>query len=553
MGSSAKRMKDPVYGYIELDKWVCDNVIDTPEFQRLRRVVQTSYAPLYPSALHNRFVHSLGVYHLGCRAADVLNRSVEQLLDGEEACSDILEHWKLSLTSFKVACLLHDFGHAPFSHTGEQFFDPQQNYLSDELIERVGDDDFRGEAEQGKFAAPHEIMSAMLGIDTFSSEIPNVDLFARAITGLKYSDAEDSKRQLDNILIVMLNSTTIDVDKLDYLIRDSYVVGFDSVQIDYERLLDGLRVVRIAGEYTLAYDKSALSVLENVVYARDFEKKWIQSHPAVLYDQMLVEHSCQVADDAFRGGKPRFEMGSDGKELLWPSLFSESALTGSGAKGSGGRLVRWVADEDVVYLAKNECNDDALVGEYFSRKARRHPLWKSEAEYRAAFDVEGPEMKRLADLVASIAKWASDKGCPLLLNDDLIEMMKADREKKRASKKSRISDSTPKLSRQIRFLEGLRVVCVRKGLSFDFALIGSESFRSGFRGGSFSEINILFPEAGGGIVRQFKTVSNPITYADVDFRYFYLYHVDASSLTFPKDEIVGYLANGWAEVSAQHS
>ena len=287
-----KRMKDPVYGYIGLEKWVCDDVIGTPEFQRLRRVVQTSYAPLYPSALHNRFVHSLGVYHLGCHAADVLDRSVGQLLVEREACSEIIGHWKSSLASFKAACLLHDFGHAPFSHAGEQFFDPQQNYLRDELIKRVGDDGFREDAERSKSAAPHEIMSAILGIDTFGSKIPNVDLFARAITGFKYSDADDPERQLDNALIEMLNSTTIDVDKLDYLIRDSYVVGFDSVKIDCERLLDGLRVVSVADGYVLAYHKSALSVLENVIYARDFEKKWIQSHPAVLYDQMLVQHAC---------------------------------------------------------------------------------------------------------------------------------------------------------------------------------------------------------------------------------------------------------------------
>lgn len=232
-----------------------------------------------------------------------------------------------------------------------------------------------------------------------------------------------------------------------------------------------------------------------------------------------------------------------------PSLFSESALTGSGATGPGGRLARWVADEDVMYLAKNECGNDALVEEYFSRKARRHPLWKSEAEYRAAFDIEDLDTKGLAKLMASIAKWASDNGCPLLLNDDLVEAMKVDQEKKQASKKPRISGSTSKPSRQIKFLEGLRGVCDRMKLPFDFALIGSESFRSGFRGGSFSEINILFPESGGNTVRQFKTVSNPITYADIDFEYFYLYHADASRPAFPKNEIIGFLARGWTRVS----
>lgn len=71
-----KRIKDPVYGYIDLPNDLVAGVIDTAEFQRLRRIVQTSYAPLFPSALHNRFVHSLGVYHLGSLAAESLERSL---------------------------------------------------------------------------------------------------------------------------------------------------------------------------------------------------------------------------------------------------------------------------------------------------------------------------------------------------------------------------------------------------------------------------------------------------------------------------------------------
>lgn len=60
-----KKIKDPLYGYIAIPQEYIKNVIDTPIFQRLRRVLQTSYSPLYASTLHNRFVHSMGVYHLG--------------------------------------------------------------------------------------------------------------------------------------------------------------------------------------------------------------------------------------------------------------------------------------------------------------------------------------------------------------------------------------------------------------------------------------------------------------------------------------------------------
>lgn len=60
-----KRFKNPIYGYIDIQKEYIDKIVDTATFQRLRRVIQTSYSPLYSSAIHNRFVHSLGVYYLG--------------------------------------------------------------------------------------------------------------------------------------------------------------------------------------------------------------------------------------------------------------------------------------------------------------------------------------------------------------------------------------------------------------------------------------------------------------------------------------------------------
>lgn len=60
-----KRLKDPIYGYIQIPMTYMSGIVDSATFQRLRRIIQTSYSPLYSSAVHNRFVHSLGVYHLG--------------------------------------------------------------------------------------------------------------------------------------------------------------------------------------------------------------------------------------------------------------------------------------------------------------------------------------------------------------------------------------------------------------------------------------------------------------------------------------------------------
>ena len=72
-----KRFKDPIYGYIDIPDKIIEDIIDTAVFQRLRSIIQTSYAPLYASAVHNRFVHSLGVYHLGTLVSTSFENSLK--------------------------------------------------------------------------------------------------------------------------------------------------------------------------------------------------------------------------------------------------------------------------------------------------------------------------------------------------------------------------------------------------------------------------------------------------------------------------------------------
>ena len=128
-----KRLKDPIYGYINIPLEYIYNIIDTANFQRLRRIVQTSYSPLYPSAVHNRFVHSIGVYHLGCMAMESLKPEINRVFGHV----DSLEEW---ISTFKLACLLHDVGHAPFSHTGGciKMDMDEKKFFSERSIKEVG-------------------------------------------------------------------------------------------------------------------------------------------------------------------------------------------------------------------------------------------------------------------------------------------------------------------------------------------------------------------------------------------------------------------------------
>ena len=329
-----KRFKDPIYGYIEIEEGLITQVVDSACFQRLRDVTQTSYAPLYASAVHNRFVHSIGVYHLGCIASKTFQSKELR------TCIPQIEQY---IKIFQLACLLHDVGHAPFSHTGEQYFllKGERVELHEKVIELTKDETLGEEIKKNAYkAAPHELMSAIVALKNFPKLIPPKmrSFFVRCITGYKYDKDMDKPKSILNCLIESLNSKVIDVDRLDYLIRDSYMTGFDTVKIDYIRLLDSIRVMPDEfGLYQICYYKTAVSVIENAVYAHDAERKWIQNHPIVLYEIYLLNN---VFEQIM-------------KQILQTEVLLPQHLSEKGKKIRNYGKVRLMGDSDILYLMKN--------------------------------------------------------------------------------------------------------------------------------------------------------------------------------------------------------
>ncbi len=271
-----KIIMDSLHGYIAIPKLIFDKIIDTPIFQRLKRIEQTSMRPLYPSAHHDRFIHSLGVYYLGEKALECLKKNSNKNQN---------KVFKRYGPLFKLACLLHDCAHAPFSHSFEKYYlgvadSTKKDSIKSKLknsIKEIGCElaplsvsaieayELDIDRLFDESPAPHEVFSAIIvahnyslsikeicndvyGIDEINCEA--IEFIQRSILGLKYdlnkgSKSERTNKSLLNCLIQVLNSKSVDVDKLDYIMRDSAASGNNNLTVDVDRILNALTIIEI--------------------------------------------------------------------------------------------------------------------------------------------------------------------------------------------------------------------------------------------------------------------------------------------------------------------
>lgn len=230
-----KIFNDPVYGFVTVPYGIIFNLIEHPYFQRLRRIKQVSLTHyVYPGALHTRFHHALGAFHLMTQAIDVLRAKGADISDEESL-------------AVQIAILLHDIGHGPFSHTLETTLINVHHERLSELFMQKLNEEFDG--------------ALSLAIQIFDDTYP--------------------KKFLHQLV-----SSQLDMDRMDYLTRDSFFTGVYEGVIGYDRIIKMLAV----HEGELVVEEKGIYSIEKFLIARRLMYWQVYLHKTVLAaEQMLIQ------------------------------------------------------------------------------------------------------------------------------------------------------------------------------------------------------------------------------------------------------------------------
>ena len=232
--SKRKIFNDPVYGFITIPHELIFDIVEHPYFQRLRRIAQLGLTNIvYPGANHTRFQHALGATHLMTNAVEVLRNKGHEITK-EEA---------LGVT---IAILLHDIGHGPFSHT-----------LENTLVEGVH----------------HEKISSLIIHELNKEFNGELDLAITIFEGTYHKN-----------FLHQLVSSQLDMDRLDYLKRDSFFTGVSEGVIGSDRIIKMLEVVNDQ----LAVEAKGIYSIEKFIVARRLMYWQVYLHKTVLAAEFLL-------------------------------------------------------------------------------------------------------------------------------------------------------------------------------------------------------------------------------------------------------------------------
>jgi len=277
-------LRDPVHGAIPVGAGELA-VIDAPLFQRLRHVKQLGFGEyVFPGAVHHRYLHSIGAMHL---AGEVCARALQSVPTLSAAGRTRV------IQRARLAALLHDIGHPPLSHAAESLLPSRGELLGpgcDHPEERASHED-----------VSHLVLTASPLAETldraFAADGLSAAQIAAIITDKHPSIVEDGVDY--GTLLHALVSGELDVDRMDYLLRDSYFAGVQYGLYDRGWLVSNVRVVVDDGIARLALDVRAVPSFEHFLLARYHMFQMVYYHPiSDSYDATLRRWLAAVGPEA---------------------------------------------------------------------------------------------------------------------------------------------------------------------------------------------------------------------------------------------------------------
>lgn len=310
-----KVFRDPVHNYIHVNHQLIYDLINTKEFQRLRRIKQVpTTAFTFHGAEHSRFSHCLGVYEIARRVTEIFEKNYPTIWDKKESLITM------------VAALLHDIGHGAYSHTFETLFQTDHEAFTQEIITNT-------ETE----------INALL--TRYAPDFP--DKVASVIN-----------HTYPNKQVVQLISSQIDCDRMDYLLRDSYFSAASYGQFDLMRILRVIRPV----ENGIVFDQNGMHAVEDYIVSRFQMYMQVYFHPASRGVELILQNLLKRAKTCYATSQGYFQKTAPG---LIP-FFEQTAI-----------LSDYLALDDGVlnsYFQQWMTSEDAILSDLASRFINRKIL-----------------------------------------------------------------------------------------------------------------------------------------------------------------------------------
>lgn len=344
-----KFVRDTIHGSVKVSGLTLE-IMDSPEFQRLRGIKQTGLANMvYPGANHTRFEHSLGT--------SVVAEKMARSLELDERDSRLLT----------TACLLHDIGHGPFSHTLEMVTHELLGIDHMEVTKRVimGKYDILYDSKDGKCDIPDLLAKYDVRPDDVASLItgvhePGLDLFV----------APSKSKPKQKAYLSMLVHGTADADQMDYLLRDAHHTGVAYGVIDMERILNTLVIYKDQ----IAVHRKGITAIEGMLVARALMYSAVYMHKTVRISELMLSRAVErtIESEGSRGVNRMM----DDQLIAWLD----------GIKGFPSNMVRMLRRRE-LYKAAFSISPDELTHE---RKGDLRPI----CEPRRRREIEGEICRR---------------------------------------------------------------------------------------------------------------------------------------------------------------